>query len=189
MRTSRTKEEAPAPRRSLRIRAMSIVAFTRRPRGPHARSPHRQGTTRRRNRQKEQRHAVGLAVFQGLHAIVNVDQTVRVTPAKFPPTINATPNSPRVCAKLSTAASPLRAATTGKITRQNVLRPPAPRTADASAVFDRLPQRKRPALHRERKNCTALTPESVRRDVNASPWRRGRSTVFQRPARAHRHER
>src|SRR6266853_789878 len=60
-------------------------------------------------------------------------ETVRVTPAKFPPTINTTPNSPRVCAKLKTAAVTTPGSDNGRITRQNVRKPPAPSTADASS--------------------------------------------------------
>src|SRR5216684_878258 len=66
-------------------------------------------------------------------------ETVRVTPAKFPPTINTTPNSPRVCAKLSTAAVTTPGSDNGRITRQNVRKPPAPSTAEASSSFRSTP--------------------------------------------------
>src|SRR6266446_6869080 len=97
-------------------------------------------------------------------------ETVRVTPAKFPPTINTTPNSPRVCAKLSTAAVTTPGSDNGRITRQNVRELPAPRTAEASSNLRSTPSKEATS------GCTAngkLYSTEARispLNVNASPW-------------------
>src|SRR5438046_7089023 len=66
-------------------------------------------------------------------------ETVRVTPARFPPTIRTTPNSPRVWAKLNTAAVTTPGNDNGRITRQNVRKAPAPSTAEASSSLGSTP--------------------------------------------------
>src|ERR1700685_2831466 len=62
-------------------------------------------------------------------------ETVRVTPARLPPTISTTPNSPNVCAKLSTSAVTTPGTDIGKITRQNVRSASARNTAEAPSSF------------------------------------------------------
>src|SRR5256886_17540883 len=66
-------------------------------------------------------------------------ETVRVTPARFPPTIRTTPNSPSVWAKLNTAAVTTPGNDNGRITRQNVRKAPAPNTAEASSSLGSTP--------------------------------------------------
>src|ERR1051326_3270062 len=62
-------------------------------------------------------------------------ETVRVTPGIFPPTISTTPNSPRVCAKLSTAAAITPGIESGRIISRKVRQPPAPAPRGRGAGF------------------------------------------------------
>src|ERR1700738_3876519 len=62
-------------------------------------------------------------------------ETVRVIPGKFPPTISTTPNSPRVCAKLSTHAVTRPGHERGRITLKKVRDRLAPKIAEASSSF------------------------------------------------------
>ena len=59
-------------------------------------------------------------------------ETVRVTPGRFPPTINTTPNSPIVWAKLSTMPVTMPGRARGTTTRQKVARRDTPRHHEAS---------------------------------------------------------
>ena len=59
--------------------------------------------------------------------------TVRVSPGMLPPIINTTPNSPRVCTKVSTVADKSPGQASGSSTRHSVCQKESPLTAAASA--------------------------------------------------------
>src|ERR1700730_6040364 len=59
-------------------------------------------------------------------------EIVRVIPERLPPIIKTTPNSPRVCAKLSTTPVRTPGQASGNVTRKNVASQPLPRHHDAS---------------------------------------------------------
>ena len=152
--TSRTKEGAPALRRSLRICAASIAALTSPPKvSTRGGSRH---TLRRGRQTKSQAEPEPCGWLRRIPAIAH-DRRCRWRPfalrrPRFPPTISTTPNSPSVCAKLSTMAVTTPGNDSGRITRQNVRMAPAPSTAEASKQFsiDAF-ERRNQRLHRERK--------------------------------------
>ena len=97
-------------------------------------------------------------------------ETVRVTPGMFPPTINTTPNSPMVCAKLRTNPASNPAHDCGTITRKKVSQEETPSVHAASINF-RSTVRKAEAMGCTVKGMLYKVEATTRPSkVNGNPW-------------------